>query len=219
MVTVCVLFDKLITFAITQKTTMKKALLVLVFCSLPATALLAQLPTDSPVDVLRHPDGWNKTVFAGGGTSVASTPSGQNLVLGLRMSRVITEEHGPGILRGTFEVGFDVIPLNEYWIKGGQYSGGVDPVMLKWNFTNCCKMAPYFALVAGVLFSPNNLPPPNTAQVNFDSGAEIGLQMFRHERNSVDLSMKAYHLSNASIGNHNPGLNANLQFMIGYTWR
>ena len=26
------------------------------------------------------------------------------------------------------------------------------------------------------------------------------------------------HLSNASIGNHNPGINASLQFMLGYTW-
>ena len=203
---------------------MKKATFLALFCSLVCLPMLAQVPTDSPVDVLRHPPenwstGWAKTVFIGGGTTVDSTPSGQNLVIGFRLSRVVTEEHGPGFLRGTFEWGFDIIPLDEYWINGGQYAGGVDPVMLKWNFTSPCKVSPYLAIVGGALFSNHNLPPGDTSQINFTSGAELGAQIFRKERNSWDVSVKAYHLSNASIGNHNPGLNANLQFMLGYTWR
>ena len=117
------------------------------------------------------------------------------------------------------ELGFDIIPLDEYGINGGQYAGGIDPIMWKWNFTSGCKIAPYFAVVGGALFSPNNLPPPNTAQVNFTSGPEIGTQIFRKgSTNSWDVMLKAYHLSNASIGNHNPGLNASLQVMLGYTW-
>jgi lipid A 3-O-deacylase len=196
---------------------MKKAIRLALFCCLGCAPLLAQLPTDSPVDVLRHP-GWNKGVFIGGGTTVDSSPSGQNLVFGVRVGRVLTNEHGRGILRGTFEWAFDIIPLDEYWIRGGQYAGGVDPVVAKWNFTHGCKISPYAAIVGGVLFSTHNLPPGDTSQVNFTSGGEIGAQIFRKERNSVDLSVKAYHLSNASLGNHNPGLNANLQFMIGYTW-
>jgi lipid A 3-O-deacylase len=196
---------------------MKKAIPLALFCCLVYSPLFAQLPTDSPVDVLRHP-GWGKTIFIGGGTTVDSTPSGQNFVLGFRLSRVLTKEHGPGILRGTYEMGVDIIPLDEYWINGGQYSGGVDPIVFKWNFTSGCKVAPYAAIVGGALFSNHNLPPGDTSQINFTSGAEIGAQIFRKGTNSWDVSVKAYHLSNASIGNHNPGLNANLQFMLGYTW-
>jgi len=196
---------------------MKKALCLTILCCLSASPLLAQLPTDSPVDVLRHP-GWEKTIFAGGGTTVDSSPSGQNLVLGFRLGRILTEEHGSGIFRGTFEVGVDIIPLDEYWINGGQYAGGIDPIMLKWNFTSGCKVAPYAAIVGGALFSNHNLPPGDTSQINFTSGAEIGAQIFRKGTNSWDVAVKAYHLSNASIGNHNPGLNANLQFMLGYSW-
>ena len=197
---------------------MKKAFrLALLYC-FSAVPLLAQVPSDSPVDVLRHP-GWSKGVFLGGGTTVDSSPSGQNLVLGVRISRVMTNEHGSGIFRGTFELGFDVIPLDEYWIKGGQYAGGIDPIMWKWNFTSGCKVAPYAAIVGGALFSNHNLPPGDTSQVNFTSGAEIGAQIFRKSRNSWNVAVKAYHLSNASLGNKNPGLNANLQVMLGYTWR
>ena len=184
---------------------MIKATLLALVCCLACAPLLAQLPTDSPVDVLRHPE-WNKGVFFGGGTTVASSPSGSNLVLGFRLGRVLTNEHGPGILRGTYEMAIDIVPLDEYWINGGQYAGGVDPVVFKWNFTSGCKVAPYFAAVG------------DTSQINFTSGPEIGAQIFGKGRNSWDISVKAYHLSNASLGNHNPGLNANLQFMLGYTW-
>lgn len=196
---------------------MNKAIRLALFCCLAAAPLLAQVPTDSPVDALRHP-GWNKGVFIGGGTSVASSPSGQNFVLGIRIGRVMTHEHGSGFLRGTFELAGDIIPLDEYWIIGHQYAGGIDPVVFKWNFTKPCKVAPYFAAVGGVLFSTRDLPLPGTATVNFTSGPEIGAQIFRGDRSSWDVSLKAYHLSNASIGNHNPGINASLQVMLGYTW-
>ena len=196
---------------------MNKAIRLALFCCLASASLLAQLPTDSPVDVLRHP-GWNKGLFVGGGTSVASSPSGQSLLVGFRLGRVLTNEHGSGFLRGTFEMAGDIIPLDEYWIHGGQYAGGINPFIAKWNFTSPCKVAPYIAAVGGVLFSTHNLPPGDTAQINFTSGAEVGVQMFGKGRNSWDLAVKAYHLSNASIGNHNPGINASLQFMLGYTW-
>lgn len=214
---VCTVAHKLISFAITRKKAMTKAIPLVLFCLLAGVPLLAQVPTDSPVDVLRHP-GWNAGVFVGGGTTVDSSPSGQNFVLGVRLGRVLTGEHGPGILRGTYEMAIDIIPLDEYWINGGQYAGGVDPVVFKWNFTKGCKIAPYFAAVGGALFSNHNLPPGDTSQINFTSGPEIGAQIFRKGTNSWDIALKAYHLSNASIGNHNPGLNANLQFMLGYTW-
>jgi lipid A 3-O-deacylase len=207
----------LIAFAITLKNAMNKAIRLALFCCLASAPLLAQLPTDSPVDVLRHP-GWNKELFVGGGTSVASSPSGQSLLVGFRLGRVLTNEHGGGFLRGTFEMAADIIPLDEYFIHGGQYAGGINPFIAKWNFTSPCKVAPYIAAVGGVLFSTRNLPPGDTAQINFTSGAEVGVQMFGKERNSWDLAVKAYHLSNASIGNHNPGINASLQFMLGYTW-
>jgi len=196
---------------------MNIAIRLALFCCLASASLLAQLPTDSPVDVLRHP-GWNKGLFIGGGTSVASSPSGQSLLVGFRLGRVLTNEHGGGFLRGTFEMAADIIPLDEYFIHGGQYAGGINPFIAKWNFTSPCKVAPYIAAVGGVLFSTHNLPPGDTAQINFTSGAEVGVQMFGKQRNSWDLAVKAYHLSNASIGNHNPGINASLQFMLGYTW-
>lgn len=187
---------------------------LVVFCA----PLLAQLPTDSPVDVLRHPV-WEKSVFLGGSTSFANTPSAQTLIAGLRFGRVLTNEHGSNFLRGTFELGFDVIPVYEFWIHGnGQYAAAIDPFVAKWNFTNCCKMAPYVAAVGGVVFSTKNLPPGDTSTVNFTSGLELGDHIFRRDRRSLNFAVKIYHLSNASLGNKNPGINGAVQGTIGLSW-
>jgi len=180
--------------------------------------LLAQLPTDSPVDVIRRPV-WNKGIFIGGSTSFANTPSAQTLIAGLRVGRVLTNEHGGNFLRGTFEMAIDVIPINEFWYDGNaQYAAAINPLILKWNFTSGCKIAPYVAIVGGTVFSTKNLPPGATSVVNFTSGVELGTQFFRPERRSVDVAVKIYHLSNASIGNQNPGINGAVQFTLGYTW-
>jgi len=187
---------------------------MVLFCS----PLLAQLPTDSPVEVMRYPV-WEKGVFLGGSTSFANTPSAQTLIAGVRVGRVLTNQHGNNFLRGTFEMAFDVIPVYEFWIYGnGQYAAAIDPFVAKWNFTGPCKMAPYVAAVGGVVFSTKNLPPGDTSTVNFTSGLELGDQIFRRDRRSLNLAVKIYHLSNASLGNKNPGINGAVQGTIGFSW-
>ena len=196
-------------------TTLSKLTFVFVLLAVP---LMAQTATDNPVQALRVP-GWNKGIFVGGSTSFANTPSAQTFLAGARFGRVLTHEIGTGGLRGSLEMALDIIPINEFWIGGNaQYAGAINPLIGKWNFTSGKSVAPYLAAVGGIVFSPNNLPPGDTSQVNFTSGAELGAQWFRHERNSLDFAVKIYHLSNASIGNKNPGINGAVQFMVGYTW-
>jgi hypothetical protein len=174
-------------------------------------------PTDS-VEALRTP-GWNKGIFVGGSTSFANTPSAQTFLAGARFGRVLTHELGSNALRGSFEMAVDIIPINEFWIGGhAQYAGAIDPFIAKWNFTGGKTVSPYLAAVGGVVFSSSNLPPGNTSQVNFTSGAEMGMQWFRQSKNSLDFAVKIYHLSNASLGTLNPGINGAVQFMVGYTW-
>jgi lipid A 3-O-deacylase len=182
------------------------------------TSLMAQTPAGDMVQALRTP-GWSKGVFVGGSTSFANTPSAQTFLAGGRFGRVLTHELGQNALRGSFEMAVDVIPIFEFWIDGNaQYAGAIDPFIAKWNFTSRKTVAPYLAAVGGVLFSSSNLPPGDTSQVNFTSGAELGMQWFRRERRSIDFAVKIYHLSNASIGNTNPGINGAVQFGVGYTW-
>ena len=197
-----------------MKTIATLALVLPLLCA----PLMAQAATDNPVEALRAP-GWNKGIFVGGSTSFANTPSAQTFLAGARFGRVLTHELGSNALRGSFEMAVDVIPINEFWIGGNaQYAGAIDPFVAKWNFTGGKTVSPYLAAVGGVLFSSSNLPPGDTSQVNFTSGAEMGMQWFRQSKNSIDFAVKIYHLSNASLGTKNPGINGAVQFMVGYTW-
>jgi hypothetical protein len=184
-----------------------------------ATPLLAQSPAREGVAVLRSP-GWNYGFYVGGSQSFANTPSAQTFLIAARVGRVLTHELGSNALRGSFELDLDAIPINYFWIGGrAQYAGAIDPLVAKWNFTAGQGVSPYVAAVGGVVFSPHQLPAPDTSQVNFTSGAELGLQWFRQSKNSWDFAVKIYHLSNASLGRYNPGINGAVQFTVGYTWR
>lgn len=190
------------------------ATLVWLWC----TPLLGQTSANDPVQALREP-GWNKGFYIGGSTSFANTPSAQTFLAGARFGRVLTHELGSNALRGSFEMAVDIVPINEFWIDGNaQYAGGIDPFIAKWNFTGGKTVSPYLAAVGGIVFSSHQLPAPDTSQVNFTSGAELGAQWFRQSKNSLDFAVKIYHLSNASLGRYNPGINGAVQFTVGYTW-
>ena len=208
--------------------TMKIHALLLLAALLIALPLLAQpnpaLPTpasanaNDSVQVLRTPS-WNKGFYVGGSQSFANTPSAQSFLVAARIGRVLTHELGHNSLRGSFEMAIDLVPINQFWIGGNsQYAGAINPFIAKWNFTAGKTVSPYVAAVGGIVFSPHQLPAPDTSQVNFTSGAELGAQWFHHSKNSIDFSVKIYHLSNASLGRYNPGINGAVQFMVGYTW-
>ena len=147
---------------------------------------------------------------------------------GIRIGRVLTHEHGGGWLRGTLEYAVDVTPIEIYHLPAytergatvpfpakNYYTGGFSPFVAKWNFTKNATRSfiPYVAAEGGIVFSNANLPQGDTSNVNFTSGAAFGTYL-----GSWNVQGKIFHLSNASIGNHNPGINAALQFRIGYTW-
>jgi hypothetical protein len=191
---------------------------LLVFCLALCACAAAQTPALDPVEALRTP-GWNYGFYVGGSQSFANTPSAQTFLVAGRVGRVLTHELGSNALRGSFEMAIDIIPINEFWIAGNaQYAGAINPFIAKWNFTGGKTVSPYLAAVGGVVFSPSNLPPGDTSQVNFTSGVELGAQWLHRAKQSWDFGVKIYHLSNASIGNRNPGINGAVQFMVGYTW-
>ena len=163
---------------------------------------------------------WNYGLFAGFGNGVSQDSDFHRFTLGGRIGRVLTSEHGPGVLRGTFEWGAEATPVEIFNYHETTYAGGIMPIVLKWNFTGGGKkkVAPFFEAVSGALFSADNFPAGDTARVNFQSGAGIGFNAFTSPDRAVTFNVRALHISNASIGNHNPGINAALQFQVGYTW-
>ena len=125
------------------------------------------------------------------------------------------------------------ISCTPLYTVGGTYTGAsVTPIMLRWNFTGTRRMS-FWAQGAGGLVWTNHKYPafgspvlnlgndgPNTdASVwNFTPQGGVGLHYFIRPRRSIDFSANAVHISSSSLGDKNPGVNATIQFSLGYTW-
>ncbi len=64
----------------------------------------------------------------------------------------------------------------------------------------------------------NNGPNADASVWNFTPQFGLGTHYFVKPRRSIDFSANAVHISSASLGDKNPGVNASVQFTLGYTW-
>ena len=153
-------------------------------------------------------------LWTAGGVSV---PGGTQDVgtwnAGARFGWVLTDPHLPGILRGRFEYAVDAVPVYMVFQNGATYGAGFNPLVLKWNFVGNKKVAPFAELAGGTLFSTDNVPRVSPSQVNFTSGAAVGLQFLGHRFNPT-IALRYAHISNAGLASPNPGINT-IQFQIG----
>jgi hypothetical protein len=125
---------------------------------------------------------------------------------GLRYGWVLTDAHLRGFLKGRFEYAIDAVPA--YLIfqpTGTAYGIGVNPLNLKWNFVSCRPLSPYLELSGGTLFTTQKVPPA-TSTVNFTSAAALGTYILGRKW-AWSLEARYLHISNAGLGDLNPGIN------------
>lgn len=169
---------------------------------------------------------WEIGPWVGGGTGLGKASEFKFVNAGVRIGRVLTGTIGDGKFRGTFEWASDIMPLYEirqsdFYTFGPQrwiYGFAANPVVLKWNWTGGNKVVPYFSAEGGFLVSRHDVPTVNSSSFNFLPGGAFGLYFLRSSKGAIDASVHVTHISNASIADHNPGINASMQFRIGYTW-
>jgi lipid A 3-O-deacylase len=116
---------------------------------------------------------------------------------------------------------------------GGTYTGvSVTPIILRWNIIGTKKVSFWGQAAGGLLWTNHKYPafggqpynsqndgPNSDASVwNFTPQGGIGMHYFIRPRRSLDFSANAVHISSASLGDRNPGVNASVQFSLGYTW-
>lgn len=116
---------------------------------------------------------------------------------------------------------------------GGTFTGiSITPALLRWNFIGTRKLSPWLQGGGGMIWTDHKFPafggPPynpsndgvnsDTSVWNFTPQFGVGTHYFLSPRRSLDFGANAVHISSASIGDKNPGINASVQFSIGYTW-
>jgi hypothetical protein len=121
-------------------------------------------------------------------------------------------------------------------VGGGTYRGAsITPVIFRWNFlTKSSRIQPWAQAAGGLVYTTHKFPPNfqskqtiNGQVVNLDGGTSVwnftpqggfGLHYFTRDRRSIDLGVNAVHISSASLGDRNPGVNACFQIQLGYTF-
>jgi hypothetical protein len=122
-------------------------------------------------------------------------------------------------------------------VGGGTFYGvSLTPVILRWNFlTRNRRIQPWFQGAGGLVYTTHKFPPniQSTKAANGDPGIDggtsvwnftpqggFGIHYFTRAKRSIDLGVNGVHISSASLGDRNPGVNASIQVQVGYTfWR
>ena len=127
----------------------------------------------------------------------------------------------------------NVVSCSLPYTVGGTFHGAtITPIILRWNFTHGHRVMPWAQAAGGVLWTNHKYPaygegpvnlvndgPGSDASVwNFTPQGGVGVHYFLKPRQSLDLSANGVHISSASLGDRNPGVNASVQFSIGYSW-
>jgi lipid A 3-O-deacylase len=165
---------------------------------------------------------------------------------GFEAGRMVTALHGPSILHGQGEAAVEITPFwladypkqalvvdytnyqtpSQFTFPSLQrYGVSATPVLYRWNFMKdeLSRISPWVQLGGGLLWTNHKFPVvpltnENTSVINFTPQLGIGANVFIKKNRSLDFALKAVHISNASLGDNNPGLNVTLQFSAGYSW-
>lgn len=113
-------------------------------------------------------------------------------------------------------------------VGGGTFTGvSLTPIILRWDFTPHRKIAPWFQAAGGLIYTTHKFPPDvlvphgqpgGTSVFNFSPQGGVGIQYFRKPGQSLMFAISGVHISSASLGDKNPGVNGSVAFQIGYTW-
>jgi hypothetical protein len=202
---------------------------------------LKAVPNGDFVHAAMQQQPWEKGVFFQGGLGTDGESSDHFLSAGVRLGKVLTDPTGPGLLRGQFEYAMELMP---YWQAftpkhsyeefvenspslqneeiGGTYTGlSITPIILRWDLIYWKRWMPWMQGAGGLVWTNHKFPPNGlnrTSVWNFTPQFGVGVHYFLKPGQSLTLAANAIHISNASLGDSNPGVNATVQFQIGYTW-
>jgi hypothetical protein len=222
------------------------AVIAVAIAPLPRAA--AQNHADNPVAEVRAERPWQLEPFVNWGTGVGNRDNFKFFSAGMEVGKVLTPVLHAGILSGQFEFAGNLMPIWQAYtpapheqtftyegqiytepIGGGTYTGlSITPVIFRWNFnTHARHVQPWFQAAGGLIYTSHKFPPDvlvphgtpgGTSVFNFSPQGGGGVHFFTASHRSIDLGVNGVHISSASLGDHNPGVNASIQVQVGYTW-
>ncbi len=127
---------------------------------------------------------------------------------------ILTDEHGPGWLRGNFELLAEPTLIHLENRDPATVAGLA--ALGRWVFAGWSGVRPYVEAGAGVVGGQVNLPQMN-CDVNFVVEAGPGLLLFVSRTAAVTVGYRFHHVSNADLCSRNRSLNSSL-FTVGLSY-
>jgi opacity protein-like surface antigen len=186
---------------------------------LAAMTVIAMLLSTSAIAQERQHAYSEYTFWLGGsfenGHAFSSTVGARNYQLESRYERLIYWRE-PFAVRWVFEA----IPLalvRDPHTRNGHrayaYGVGGSPIGAQVNFVHYRHIEPFLTSGGGFLYF-NHRMFGTTQQFNFTAQLGGGVQLFTSSRRTaIDLGYKYHHISNANLGNQNPGLDSHMLFV------
>jgi lipid A 3-O-deacylase len=202
----------------------------------------------NPAAEVREAKSWEYGPIANWGTGVGDRSDFKFFFAGAQVGKPISRVLHAGILSGQFELAGNIIPFWQAYtpapheqtfsyggepftepVGGGTYTGvSLTPVIFRWNFlTHWQRVQPWFQAAGGLIYTTHKFPPDilvphgypgGTSVWNFSPQGGVGMHYFLRSKRSIDLGVNAVHVSSASLGDRNPGVNASVQIQVGYTF-
>lgn len=203
---------------------------------------------NNPAAAVRQSKSWHYGPFVNGGAGLGNRDNFGFLSVGFEAGKPISRVLRAGFLSGQFEFAGNIMPLWQSYtpaphnqefvfnngvydtpIGGGTFTGAsITPVIFRWNFaTHARRIQPWFQAAGGLIYTTHKYPPdvlvphgtPGATSVfNFSPQGGGGIRYFVSPKHSIDLGVNGVHISSASLGDHNPGVNASVQVQVGYSW-
>ena len=166
------------------------------------------------------------------------------LSAGFEAGKVVGRRRGVGFLRGQTEARLEIVPFwlgrypsqevlvryadgtrrSEAWKGQSFFGASATPILIRWNFSSerSRRTVPWLQLGGGILWTNHKFPLTMWAApasvINFTPQIGGGVTFLTQDRRSVDLGLKVVHISNAGLGDSNPGINQTIQGVVAYSW-
>lgn len=204
----------------------------------------------NPVAQVRNHRSWEYGPFVNWGSGLGNRDNFRFFFTGFQIGKILTPVIHARHLSGQFEYAGNIIPFWQAYtppphiqtfdylgqpfeapVGGGTYTGvSLTPVIFRWNFiTPSPRILPWFQAAGGLIYTTHKFPPDElvphgtpggTSVFNFTPQGGGGIHYFFRPGRSIDLGINGAHISSASLGDRNPGVNASIQIQVGYTlWR
>jgi hypothetical protein len=187
------------------------------------TALAASQPTSIQPSTEAAAAAFRKgsidwSVLAGGALPVdlEGARSDRRLTLAaLELGRVMSGPHGPGPLRGQFEMLIQVMPVivrgpEEFW------GVGISPLFLRWTFSGIGRVRPFAEASAGLMFIDWAEPGISRVARNFNEQAGFGVRVGRASGRGLIVGYRFQHISNGDPDIPSPAIDTHLAY-VGFS--